>query len=113
MNSLADGSVKIQTTSESTPSTPSVKKTITSPLPAHKIASSLSLMRTHIPFFSDAYPRPNIQLTHKSACKSCIEQTPKFAPRNEISCLIRARNCVNVAMKCVTTLFLSQELGML
>ncbi len=39
-----------------TPKERAVKKTITSPLPAHKIASSLSLIRTYIPCFSDAYP---------------------------------------------------------
>jgi DNA-binding MarR family transcriptional regulator len=33
--------------------------------------------------------------------------------RDELSCLIRARNCVNMATKCVNTLFLAQELGML
>ena len=90
-----------------------VGKTITSPLLTHNIASSLSLMRTGIPFFSDAYPCPNSKLTHKLARKSCTEQIPTFAPRNEISCLIRARNCVKVATKCVTTLFLAQELGII
>jgi hypothetical protein len=54
-----------------------------------------------------------MQLTHKPARKSCTEKPPTCVLRNELSRLIRARNCVNVARKCITTLFLAQELGML
>jgi hypothetical protein len=38
---------------------------------------------------------------------------PKLLPRIPVSHLNRASNCVNVATKCVNTLFLAQELGML
>ena len=76
-----------------------VGKTINSPLLTHKIASSLSLIRMIAPFFSDAYSCPNSKLTRKPAWKSCSQNIPKFAPRNEFSRLIRARNCVNVARK--------------
>ena len=34
----------------------------------------------------------------------CTQNIPKFASRNEISCLIQAMNCVNVATKCVNAL---------
>ena len=44
-----------------------VGKIINSPLPTHNIASSLSLIRMAVPFFPDAYPCPNSQLTSKLA----------------------------------------------
>jgi hypothetical protein len=44
-----------------------VGKTINSPLLTHKIASSLSLIRILVPFFSDAYSCPNSKLTRKPA----------------------------------------------
>jgi hypothetical protein len=66
-----------------------------------------------VPFFSDAYPCPNSQLTRKLARNSYTEKTPTYALRNKILYLNQARNCVNVATKCVTNLFLAQELGML
>jgi DNA (cytosine-5)-methyltransferase 1 len=44
-----------------------VRKTINSPLLTHKFANALSLIRTHILSFSDAYFCPNSQLTRKSA----------------------------------------------
>src|SRR5712691_7685424 len=45
------------------------------------------------------------------AFTSCIHKIPKFPPRICVSRLNRAKNCVNVANKCVNTLFLVSKLS--
>lgn len=63
--------------------------------------------------FSGAYLCPHFKLTRKPARKSCIHNIPKFPPRICVSRLNRAKKCVNVANKCVNTLFLVSKLSML
>ncbi len=74
-----------------------VKKTISSPLLAHKIASSSSLMRIYVLFFSDAYLRPNSPLTHKHVQKSCTQKLTNFSPKSLVQHLFGAEIWVKVA----------------
>src|SRR2546422_4365373 len=76
-------------------------------------SSKLSLIRTHVPLFPDAYLCLKSELTHNPTSKNGTEKLTDFSPKIEVPHLFGASNCVKVVIICVRTLFFARELGML